>query len=222
MNAKEQNMSRRDEMEALLPFYLNGTLEGDDLRAVEEWLAGDAEAMSALAEAEMEHSETSVANEAIRVPADALSRFSRSLEQEPGSRRMADTTWIAALWQRVVGLPAGLAWAMAAVAVALVLVQAVTDATVDRSGYEIAGTPDDAETRPSALVVFSPEARMADIAAFLQDNGATIVSGPAAGGVFRIAISADTAAEYDRIVALVAAQPFAQSVTPGRRPAEGE
>jgi hypothetical protein len=119
-------------------------------------------------------------------------------------------------------LPAGLAWATTAAAVALVLVQAVTHATVDRSGYEIAGTPDDAETRPSALVVFSPEARMADIAAFLQDNGATIVSGPAAGGVFRIAISADTAAEYDRIVALVAAQPFAQSVTPGRRPAEGE
>jgi anti-sigma-K factor RskA len=222
MNAEGHDMSRRDEMEALVPFYLNGTLAGDDLRAVEEWLANDAAAMAALAEAEMEHSETSVAHEAIRVPADALSRFSRSLEQEPGSRRVAETTWIAALWQRVVGLPAGLAWATAAVAVALVLVQAVTDATVDRSGYEIAGTPDDAEMRPFALVVFSPEARMADIAAFLQDNGATIVSGPAAGGVFRIAISAETAADYDRIVALVAAQPFAQSVTPGRRPAEGE
>ena len=222
MNAKEQDMSRRDEMEALLPFYLNGTLEGVDLRAVEAWLEGDAEAMAALAEAQMEHSETGVANEAIRVPADALSRFSKSLELEAGSRRAAETTWIAALWQRVVGLPVGLAWATAAVAIALVLVQAVTDATVDRSGYEIAGTPGDDGTRPFALVVFAPDARMADIATFLEDNGATIVSGPAAGGVFRIAISAETAEEYDRIVALVAQQPFAQSVTPGRRPAEGE
>ena len=222
MNAKEQDMSRRDEMEALLPFYLNGTLERDDLRAVEDWLEGDAEAMAALAEAQMEHSETGVANEAIRVPADALSRFSKSLELEAGSRRAAETTWIAALWQRVVGLPVGLAWATAAVAIALVLVQAVTDATVDRSGYEIAGTPEEAGTRPFALVVFAPDARMADIATFLEDNGATIVSGPAAGGVFRIAISAETAAEYDRIVALDARQPFGQSVTPGRRPAQGE
>ena len=34
-------MSRRDEIETLLPFYLNGTLSGDDLDAVEEWLATD-------------------------------------------------------------------------------------------------------------------------------------------------------------------------------------
>ena len=73
MSAAEK-MSRRDEMETLLPFYLNGSLEGSELEAVEEWLATDPAAMAALGEAEAEFSGISAANEAIRPPADALSR----------------------------------------------------------------------------------------------------------------------------------------------------
>ncbi|TIN85850.1 MAG: anti-sigma factor, partial [Mesorhizobium sp.] len=46
MSAAEK-MSRRDEMETLLPFYLNGSLEGSDLEAVEEWLASDPAALAA-------------------------------------------------------------------------------------------------------------------------------------------------------------------------------
>ena len=34
-------MSSRDELEALLPFYLNGTLDEVDLASVDEWLATD-------------------------------------------------------------------------------------------------------------------------------------------------------------------------------------
>ena len=34
-------MTSRDEIETLLPFYLNGTLSGDDLAKVEDWLAND-------------------------------------------------------------------------------------------------------------------------------------------------------------------------------------
>ena len=39
--SEPEYMSRRDELETLLPFYLNGTLDGADLAAVEEWLASD-------------------------------------------------------------------------------------------------------------------------------------------------------------------------------------
>ena len=81
MSAAEK-MSRRDEMEALLPFYLNGTLEGAELEAVEEWLSNDPAAMAALGEAEAEFSGATAANEAIRPPADALSRFTRALDAE--------------------------------------------------------------------------------------------------------------------------------------------
>ena len=78
-------MSRRDEMETLLPFYLNGSLEGSELEAVEEWLATDPAALAALGEAEAEFSGTTAANEAIRPPADALSRFAKALDAEAGA-----------------------------------------------------------------------------------------------------------------------------------------
>lgn len=213
-------MPSRDELEALLPFYLNGTLSGADLEAVEEWLAADAEAMAALAEAEMEAAGTSAANEAVRPPADALARFNRALEREAGPARAASGNPFAALWQRLAGLPVGLAWATAALAIALVLYQAVYGGFGQRSEFEIAGTEQDEAKRPFALVVFKADARMADIGAFLAANGAAIVGGPTATGVFRIAVPGETGAEYDRVVALIATQPFVDSVTPGRRPAD--
>jgi anti-sigma-K factor RskA len=213
-------MPSRDELEALLPFYLNGTLSGADLEAVEEWLAADAEAMAALAEAEMEAAGTSAANEAVRPPADALARFNRALEREAGPARAASGNPFAALWQRLAGLPVGLAWATAALAIALVLYQAVYGGFGQRGEFEIAGTEQDEAKRPFALVVFKADARMADIGAFLAANGAAIVGGPTATGVFRIAVPGETGAEYDRLVALIATQPFVDSVTPGRRPAD--
>jgi anti-sigma factor RsiW len=213
-------MPSRDELEALLPFYLNGTLSGADLEAVEEWLAADAEAMAALAEADMEAAGTSAANEVVRPPADALARFNRALEREAGPARAASGNPFAALWQRLAGLPVGLAWATAALAIALVLYQAVYGGFGQRSEFEIAGTEQDEAKRPFALVVFKADARMADIGAFLAANGAAIVGGPTATGVFRIAVPGETGAEYDRLVALIATQPFVDSVTPGRRPAD--
>lgn len=222
MNSNDAGMSRRDELEALLPFYLNGTLSGEDLRAVEAWLENDPVAMAALAEAELEFSETGAANDAIRPPADALSRFSAALERQAGPARTEGlSSWLERTWQGLIGLPAGLAWTAAAAAIALVLLQAVSGGILDRGGYEVAGSGGDLSKSPFALVVFKPEAKMADVSAFLSANGATIIGGPTAGGVFRIAIPAETDADYDRIVGLVAAEPFTESVTQGRKPAHG-
>jgi len=219
MNAEEK-MSRRDELEALLPFYLNGTLTGADLEAVEAWLESDPDAMAALAEAEMELAETGAANEAIRPPADALSRFSNALEQKGGPERAgASEPWFTNAWHRIAGLPAGVGWAVAAAAIAIVLLQAVSGGVFQKNNYRVAGVHQDMSKEPFALVVFKPDAKMAGIAAFLSANGASIIGGPTAGGVFRIAIAAKTVEEYDRIVTLIANQPFADKVSPGRRPA---
>ena len=62
---------------------------------------------------------------------------------------------------------------------------------------------------------------MADITAFLTENRAAILSGPAAGGVFKIGIPAETVADYDRVLGLIAAQPFTDAAMAGRRPADG-
>ena len=39
--SEDKKMTRRDEMETLLPFYLNGTLSGADLALVEDLIAND-------------------------------------------------------------------------------------------------------------------------------------------------------------------------------------
>ncbi len=222
MSAAEK-MSRRDEMEALLPFYLNGTLEGAELAAVEEWLTTDPAASAALDAAEAEFAGTTAANEAIRPPADALSRFVKALEVEAGPERAAGgaASNVVSLWSRLRAVPAGVGWAVAAALLALVIVQQVNAPGDSGRDFEVAGADSDLARAPFALVKFKPEATMADIAAFLSGNGFKIVTGPNADGVFRIALPAETAADYDRLLALIAGQPFVQTALAGRKPSNG-
>lgn len=218
----ERDMTARDDIEALLPFYLNGVLEGDDLMAVETWLADDPAAMEALAEAEAELLATQNANEAIKPPADALARFSRSLEREVGSTVPSRTSWFARAWNRLTQLPAGLAWATAVAALAIVLAQAIQGTGQRGDHFDIAGADNDTAKMPFALVVFKADARMADINALLGETKATIAGGPTPDGVYRVIIRTETVAEYDRILGLIAAAPVAQSVISGRKPANGD
>jgi hypothetical protein len=123
------------------------------------------------------------------------------------------------LWAGFMGIPASVAWAAATAAVVLVLVQAAMELSGRGGQVEIAGT--EAQDMPFALVTFKPDARIADISAVLSGQGAVILSGPAPGGVFKIGIPAATPADYERIVGLIAAQPFADTVAAGRKPANG-
>ncbi|UCI31246.1 anti-sigma factor [Mesorhizobium sp. B4-1-4] len=221
MSAAEK-MSRRDEMETLLPFYLNGSLEGAELEAIEEWLASDPAALAALGEAEAEFSGTSAANEAIRPPADALSRFAKVLDAEAGPARMpAGSSWLAQAWGRFMAVPSGVAWAAAAVLLALIVVQSLVQPGGKGKDFEIAGAEDDLAKMPFALVKFKPDARMADVSSFLGGNGLKIIGGPTGDGVFRLGIPAASTADYTKELGLIAAQPFTETVIEGRKPADG-
>ena len=94
-------------------------------------------------------------------------------------------------------------------------------ASHDRPAGERAGTEDNLAKLPFALVKFKPEAKMSDIAVFLDQNGLKIAGGPTASGVFRIAIPAKTGADYTKLLGLIAAQPFAETVIEGRKPVDG-
>jgi anti-sigma-K factor RskA len=143
MNGQDRMMTHRDEMETLLPFYLNGTLEGAELAAVEEWLGSDPEAAAALERAEAEFSATSAANEAIRPPVDALSRFSKALEEVAGPAPAASApSLLAGLWHRFMDIPAAVAWGAAAAAFALLVVQAVVSPGDRARDFELAGAGD--------------------------------------------------------------------------------
>ncbi|RVC48008.1 anti-sigma factor, partial [Mesorhizobium sp. M4B.F.Ca.ET.088.02.2.1] len=155
-------------------------------------------------------------------PADALSRFARALEAEAGpARAPASPSWLTQALNRFMGVPATVAWAAAAALLALVVVQSFVEPGGKGNDFEIAGAEDELAKLPFALVKFKPEAKMADIAAFLDRNRLKIAGGPTADGVFRIAIPAETGDDYKKLLGLIAAQPFADAVIEGRKPASG-
>ncbi|RVC21530.1 anti-sigma factor, partial [Mesorhizobium sp. M7A.F.Ca.CA.004.04.2.1] len=179
-------------------------------------------ALAALGEAEAEFSGATAANEAIRPPADALSRFAKALDAEAGpARKPAGSSWLAQAWGRFMAVPVGVAWAAAAVLLALVMVQSFVEPGGKGNDFEIAGAENDPAKMPFALVKFKPDARMSDISAFLGSNGMKIVGGPTADGVFRLGIPAANAADYTKQIGLIAAQPFAETVIEGRKPVDG-
>lgn len=213
----------RDELETLLPFYLNGTLEGDELRRVEEWLAGDdPEAIAALAQAEAEFAATLEANEALRPPADALSRFAVALEREAGSepKSTEQPSPLMRFWYRIVGLPAGVAWAAAGLAVAVLLFQAIVDRGAPER-YEVASEGQTADDLPFVLVAFDPEASMGEITDALSGFGVSVSAGPLPGGMYRISIPVTETDEFDRISADMTASDLVEQVVIGRGPADG-
>jgi anti-sigma-K factor RskA len=220
--SEDANMTRRDEIETLLPFYLNGTLSGADLAMVEDWLAKDPNADAALAEAEGEFAFVNSDNEALRPHPNAFKRFSDALEKEPGPA-VSPVSRLSAWLGRTFAVPAPLVWATAAAMVAF----ALTFATVGNFGggalkdIEVAGS---GETDKAAfvLVTFKPEAKMSDIAALLKGSGAQMADGPSASGAFKINVSAATIADYDAVSAALAQSPLVETLIPGRKPDEAK
>ena len=222
------DLKGRDELESLLPFYLNGTLDGAELERVEAWLADDPAAMAALAEAESEQDASVVANEAVHLPGDALQRFTAALEAEPSKSRAVSAadgaasgvSWPAGIWRRFMDAPPAMAWGAAAAMLAIVVVQATgpsigPDQTFTEAGIERAG-----EASPNILVVFAPEATVAEISELLNATGASIIDGPKPGGIYQLGLPVETIAEYDSVSAEIAGSPLTGQVLPGRKPGE--
>jgi anti-sigma-K factor RskA len=214
--SKETPMNRRDEAEALLPFYLNGTLSGGDLKLVEDWLANDPAASEALAEASAELEFFTEENEKLRPSPDAFKRFSEALEKEPGSA-VSSVSWFASFMKKTFAIPAPLVWASAAAAlVAIVFAANVSDRTTTND-IEVAGA-NTAANAPFVLAVFTPEAKLSDIAALLLASKAQIAEGPTSGNTFKIILPATSVADYDQRAAALAASPLVDQIIPGRKP----
>ncbi|MAS13261.1 MAG: hypothetical protein CMH69_08160 [Nitratireductor sp.] len=210
--------NRRDRLEALLPFFLNGTLSGAELREVEEWLASDPQAMASLAEAEGEYSATIADNEAIRPPDDALTRFSRALAEEAGPERAAKSSLRERLAGFLPSLPVQAAWVAAGLALAILVGQTVWLNLSQTEQYSVAGA--DREDAPFAFVTFAADASMADVSALLEESGAEIAAGPLPGGLYRVLVPAETAEQYEAIVAGLEKAEFVETVVIGRRPGD--
>lgn len=158
----------REEAQADLPYYVNGTLSEEDRAAVAEWLESDAD---------------------LRAEADALAALrARMQEEEVVSPGLAGRDRLLATLDRVE--PANLSrqprWLQIAAALlaAVILVQGffLVGQSDDPGGFQLAGGDAAAVT-----VAFRADGTEAEIRAALLDAGFVIVDGPSALGLYGLA-----------------------------------
>jgi hypothetical protein len=180
-----QSLSERDEIEALLPWYVSGKLDAKIRARVERYIEDHPDVRAHLALVREESDATVAANEAIPAPGrEALDRLRASIAAAPHrqpllaqiSERLAD--WISGL------APPQLALAAAAAAL-LVMVQAaaIGALVLERAGaptYQTAGGDEIAGDHIELLVGFSDTATIGEISALLKELDA-VADGPKAG-----------------------------------------
>jgi hypothetical protein len=186
------------EIEMLLPWHAAGTLNARDARRVDEALARDPELAKQYAVIREEYAETIHLNESLGAPSTrAMAKLFAAIDAEPAR----DPSMSFNLSARISGFfarlsPRTLAWSAGLGALALLLQAGVIGAVLMKNqtaSYQTASlSTNEPVTRalgtegpPRALVRFSPDARVAEITALLDNYQASIVDG-AKGGMFRL------------------------------------
>jgi anti-sigma-K factor RskA len=196
-------------IQALLPWYANGTLSAQDRRRVEEALARDTALVAELAAIEEEAAATIHLNETLGAPSpQAMHKLFAAIDAEPA--RHTGVSLSARIAAFVAGLsPRALTAAAAALAVVVVvqagvigkvLVEQYGESNYQAASYEVQ-KPTSGTT---ALIRFAPEAKASEIADLLASYHASVVDGPKAG-MFRIVLGDKPLpnAERDKLIARV-------------------
>ena len=138
MSNNENQITEREAVEALLPWYESGQLDAEDTKRVEAYLSAHPDIASQLALVEEERIEAVQMNEARGTPAaGALDRLMETIEEhEVANPSLAATK--TALWgwaSKMLGapVPASMQWVAAAAAV-LIVVQGVSLGVLMTSG----------------------------------------------------------------------------------------
>jgi anti-sigma factor RsiW len=185
-------LPERDEISALLVFLANGTLEGAEKARVEAALASDPDLQAEFAV--LKQIRTQMQSEAVeRSPGEfGHARLMRDLAREAPPVRSNR------LWQ-----------GLAAAALALLVVQTVFSLN-GGSLIRLAGGETETTSGPVLTVAFAGSATEADIRALLIEADLTIVSGPSALGLYRLAAK-DEAARTAALAKLSAAGNIVES-----------
>jgi hypothetical protein len=190
------------EIEMLLPFHAAGTLNARDTRRVEEALASDPELARQYAVIREEYAETISLNESLGAPsARAMQKLFAAIDGEPERKPSVSVSFSARVSEFFARLsPRTLAWSASLGAVALLLQAGVIGTVLMKNqtaSFQTASLSLDDKSSPGpitrgldftptrALVQFTPEARIADITALLDNYQAKIVDG-AKGGMFQL------------------------------------
>lgn len=201
----------REDIELLLPWYVNGTLDAADVAKVEAYLERHPDMGAQLATLREDFDQTIHANETIAGPSGAaLDRLMADIETETPAHlraRQQATRAGRGLMNSIDEFlralsPGRLGWAAMAAA-AVIMLQAGVVGTMmfnpptGQATYQTA-SGDKAATGTFALVQFKEAASFHDVSAFLTEQGAEIVAGPKPGGLYRVRLSADKLNEAQR------------------------
>ena len=186
MSDVTERLTERDEIEALLPWYVSGRLDAKSRTRVERYMEAHPEVRAHLGLAREELDATVAGNEAIPAPGpDVLARLRASIAMTAPRRqswfaqlseRLQD--WIGELAPPQLGLAAAVAallLVLQAAAIGTLVMERVATPTYQTAGGETAGEGIE------LLVGFSEEASMGQISALLKQVNAVVVDGPRAG-----------------------------------------
>jgi hypothetical protein len=207
-----EKLSERDEIEALLPWYVSGRLDAKSRARVERYIEAHPEVKAHLALAREEADAAIASNEAIAAPGRrALERLRASVAATPRrkpvsgllsqvSDRFGD--WISGF------APPQLAFAGAAAALLLALQAGIIGALVmERVAaptYQTAGGGEERAGEGLELfVAFSPTATAQEITDLLKRLDAVVTDGPKAG-LYRLRFPGAKGSEEDRNKAIEA------------------
>ena len=184
------------EIELLLPWHAAGVLDDREARQVEAALASDPELARRYEWVREEFAQETYVSEAMGEPStrDVDVLFAK-IDAEPARRRPASISLGARIGAFLASLsPPTLAWSASAAALAIVLQAALIGGILIKQkgpgGYETASLPANAPGEGAyVLMRFQPQATAADTANFLETNKLSIVSGPSAGGLYRVLVA---------------------------------
>ncbi len=193
-------LSEAEEIEAMLPWLVAGTLSRADTTRVTRYLETHPEAAAHVALARDEREAAISGNETIAAPSSAnLDRLMASVANTT-QPRMLSVPSPASVWEKVAAFigsfgPKTLGLAAATAALLLVVQAATIGILVKRdagSGYQTAsGGPTVVIDGVQALVTLQPGITGAQLTAALTELKASVIDGPKAGGIYRIRLAAD-------------------------------
>ncbi|VIO70966.1 hypothetical protein [Bradyrhizobium ivorense] len=215
------------DIEMLLPWHAAGTLNARDARRVEDALARDPELARQYAVIREEYAETIRLNESLGAPsARAMQKLFAAIDAEPERKPSASARISSSVSEFFAKLsPRTLAWSASAGAIVVLLQAGVIGAVLmqmqnqpapiktasiqfdDRAAAPNAPITRDLRAAPATaaptrlLLRFTPDARVADITALLDNYQATIDG--AKGGVFRVQFGNRTMSK-DEVAATIA------------------
>lgn len=194
----------RRELEALLPWYLNGTLSARERVAVESWLAEDEEARRLLDAMREEQEVTAAANAEIRVPdaqaglaalmagIDAEEAAPLRVSERPAPPARAArpglfarlTGWLPTPGLRLAAGVASVLIAVQAVAIAFLVATGGGEGSQEAPAFQVASDNAAATVTgtmgPRFLLTFSGDMTIDELGAFLAEHRLRLVDSPAA------------------------------------------